>query len=134
MSRDLVTSQRKERASHPVSLRVRIEAGGKVEGEAGHVTVGHHFEYDILVAITECRAEGVGGVGGGGSVEHHRPLGGVEQLGDVIPLCVGRNVHGLLLTAALQLQGELGPVVPGTGYMYYIYYMSHKLYIIYHYY
>ena len=63
-SRDSVTSQRKQRASDPVSLGVRIEAGGKVEGEAGHVTVGHHFEDDILVAVTECRAEGVGGVGG----------------------------------------------------------------------
>ena len=100
------------------------------------MTIGHHFEYDILVAVTECRAEGVGGVGGGGSVQHHRPLGGVEQLGHVVPLCVGRNVHGLLLTATLQLQGELGPVVPGTGYMYVIllyiiYVVCHILYILY---
>lgn len=77
------------------------------------MTIGHHFEYDILVAVAECRAEGVGGVGGGGSVEHHGSLGRVEEFGHLLPLTVRRDVDRLRLAAAglLQHQRKLGPVV-----------------------
>ena len=75
-----------------------------------------YFEDDILVSVAEGGAEGVGGVGGGGSVQHHGSLRRVEEARHALPLAVGRHVdrRHAPLPRPLQSQGELASVVPAA--------------------
>lgn len=49
-----------------------------------------YLEDNILVPVTKGRPEGVGGVGGGGSVEDHGPLADTQGAGHRLPLAVRR--------------------------------------------
>ena len=77
-----------------------------------------YLKDDVLITVAESRSKRVRRVGGRGSVEDHRPLCGIEQVGDPLPLAVRRDVHraggGLHVTplGLLQGQGELASVIP----------------------
>jgi hypothetical protein len=76
-----------------------------VYAQRGYQVVGHHFENNVLVAVTEGAAEGVRRVGGAGPVQHHRSLAGRQLFADVVPVAVGVDV------GPVQRQLELAPHV-----------------------
>ncbi len=75
----------------------RLPGGGStqspVEGDAGQLAVGHHLEDDVLIAVAEGGAEGVGGVGGGGPVEHDGAIAWAYEAGDLLPAGEGGEDH-----------------------------------------
>jgi hypothetical protein len=52
-----------------------------------------HLEDHVLVAVAEGGAEGVGGVGGGGAVEHDGSLAHAQRARHHLPLAVRRDAH-----------------------------------------
>lgn len=64
-----------------------------VDAQRGDVVVGHHLEDDVLVAVAEGAAEGVGGVGRAGPVQHDGPLAGREVLAQLVPAAVRPHLH-----------------------------------------
>ena len=58
------------------------------------MSVWHDLEDDVLVAVAEGGAEGIGGVGGGGAVEHDGPVAGLQVGRDVVPFAEGGHRVG----------------------------------------
>ena len=70
------------------------------------MTVGHHLEDDVLISVTECRPERVGGVSGAGPVEYHGSLARLEPpvpADQLVPLGGGRH-HQLTGREALSIR------------------------------
>ncbi len=83
-----------------------------VQRDAGELAVGHDLEDDVLVAVAEGGAERVGGVGGGGAVEHDGPVARLDVARDLVPAREGREddrgARDRELLAAIRVHGSLG--------------------------